>query len=120
MSKQQILVVDDEPKLVRLLWEVLTATGFEVVATGSGREAIAKAAIEAVKKLDFVPVIWPTSWGSAPISIFAKALNLTGKFAHGGLGLGNHNHQANEYMQVKSQLNAEKYYVTFLYEYAKN
>lgn len=46
MSKQRILLVDDEPKLVRLVWEVLTATGFDVITTGSGREAVKKAAIE--------------------------------------------------------------------------
>jgi len=46
MSEQRILLVDDEPKLVRLVWEVLTATGFEVITTGSGREAVEKAAVE--------------------------------------------------------------------------
>jgi two-component system KDP operon response regulator KdpE len=46
MDEQRILLVDDEPKLVRLVWEVLTATGFQVITTGSGREAIEKAAIE--------------------------------------------------------------------------
>lgn len=46
MSNQRILIVDDEPKLVRLVWEVLTATGFEVIASGSGREAVKKVAIE--------------------------------------------------------------------------
>lgn len=46
MSEQRILLVDDEPKLVRLVWEVLTATGFEVISTGSGREAVQKAALE--------------------------------------------------------------------------
>ena len=46
MSDRRILLVDDEPKLVRLVWEVLTATGFEVITTGSGREAVEKAAVE--------------------------------------------------------------------------
>lgn len=46
MAEQRILLVDDEPKLVRLVWEVLTATGFEVVATGKGQEAIELAALE--------------------------------------------------------------------------
>lgn len=46
MSHARILVVDDEPKLVRLVREVLTATGFEVVSTGNGESAIEMAALE--------------------------------------------------------------------------
>lgn len=46
MNKQRILLIDDEPKLVRLVWEVLSATGFEVLTTGSGRQAVEMAAIE--------------------------------------------------------------------------
>jgi len=46
MSKKRILLVDDEPKLVRLVWEVLTATGFDVITIGSGREAVQKVALE--------------------------------------------------------------------------
>jgi two-component system KDP operon response regulator KdpE len=42
----RILVVDDEPKLVRLLQEVLTATGYKVLSTGSGEEAIEIVALE--------------------------------------------------------------------------
>ena len=46
MSQARILVVDDEPKLVRLVREVLTATGFEVLSTGNGESAIEMAALE--------------------------------------------------------------------------
>ena len=46
MMKTRILVVDDEPKLVRLIQEVLTATGFEIVSTGSGEKAIEMVALE--------------------------------------------------------------------------
>lgn len=46
MDKVRILVVDDEPKLVRLVREVLTASGFAVVSTGSGQSAIEMAAVE--------------------------------------------------------------------------
>ncbi len=46
MSEAKILVVDDEPKLVRLVREVLTATGFAVMSTGSGENAIEMAALE--------------------------------------------------------------------------
>jgi two-component system KDP operon response regulator KdpE len=42
----RILVVDDEPKLVRLVREVLTATGYAVLTTGSGDSAIKMVALE--------------------------------------------------------------------------
>jgi len=43
---ERILVVDDEPKLVRLVQEVLGATGYEVLAASSGEQAIETIAIE--------------------------------------------------------------------------
>lgn len=46
MSPSRILVVDDEPKLVRLLREVLTATGYKVSAACSGDQAIEMVAME--------------------------------------------------------------------------
>lgn len=46
MNKSRILVVDDEPKLVRLVQEVLLATGFDVTSTGSGEQAIEIVALE--------------------------------------------------------------------------
>lgn len=46
LSDTRILVVDDEPKLVRLLREVLTATGYSVLYTGDGEEAITMVALE--------------------------------------------------------------------------
>lgn len=46
MPKERILIVDDEPKLVRLVREVLLATGYDVVAASSGEQAIEIAAIE--------------------------------------------------------------------------
>jgi two-component system KDP operon response regulator KdpE len=46
MTKTQILIVDDEPKLVRLVREVLLATGYSVLTTSAGREAIELTAIE--------------------------------------------------------------------------
>ena len=46
MNKVRILVVDDEPKLVRLVREVLLATGFSVSSTGSGEQAIEIIAVE--------------------------------------------------------------------------
>ena len=46
MTPSRILVVDDEPKLVRLVREVLTATGYAVMSTGRGEDAIQMAALE--------------------------------------------------------------------------
>jgi two-component system KDP operon response regulator KdpE len=46
MTTPRILVVDDEPKLVRLVHEVLTATGYVVLSTGSGEAAIEMTALE--------------------------------------------------------------------------
>jgi len=40
MQKYRILVVDDEPKMVRLVREILTAAGYEVLAACSGEQAI--------------------------------------------------------------------------------
>ena len=46
MTEARILVVDDEPKLVRLVREVLTATRYAVMSTGSGDNAVEMAALE--------------------------------------------------------------------------
>lgn len=46
MNKPRILVVDDEPKMVHLLREALTATGFEVLAALNGENAVSMAALE--------------------------------------------------------------------------
>jgi two-component system KDP operon response regulator KdpE len=46
MGKKQILIVEDEPKIVKLLCEVLRASGFDVFSTGKGSTAIELAAME--------------------------------------------------------------------------
>jgi two-component system KDP operon response regulator KdpE len=46
MTEARILVVDDEPKLGRLVREVLTATGYAVMYTGSGENAVEMTALE--------------------------------------------------------------------------
>ncbi|HSG17399.1 MAG TPA: response regulator transcription factor [Anaerolineae bacterium] len=46
MTEARILVVEDEPKLVRLVREVLTATGYEVLTTNNGARAIELMALE--------------------------------------------------------------------------
>jgi two-component system, OmpR family, KDP operon response regulator KdpE len=46
MIKDRILIVDDEPKLVHLVREVLSAAGFDVLAAFSGENAIEMVAME--------------------------------------------------------------------------
>lgn len=46
MSEARILVVEDEPKLVRLVREVLSATGYDVLTTNKGAQAVELTAIE--------------------------------------------------------------------------
>lgn len=46
MNKPLILVVDDEPKLVHLATEVLSAVGCRVLSAGSGEEAVQLVAME--------------------------------------------------------------------------
>ncbi len=43
---EKILVVDDQPRVVRLVSEVLRAMGYQVVAAVSGKSAIEKVALE--------------------------------------------------------------------------
>ncbi len=46
MSEARILIVDDEAKLVRLVREILTATGYEVLAACNGSNALEVIAVE--------------------------------------------------------------------------
>jgi two-component system KDP operon response regulator KdpE len=46
MSLGRILIVDDEPRLVRLLREVLVASGYEALAASSGDQAVGMTALE--------------------------------------------------------------------------
>jgi DNA-binding response OmpR family regulator len=46
MTLGRILIVDDEPKLVRLVREILLATGYEVLTAGTGEQALEYIAIE--------------------------------------------------------------------------
>jgi DNA-binding response OmpR family regulator len=46
MPKARILVVDDEPKVVRLVREVLSASGYEVISASNGENAVEMVALE--------------------------------------------------------------------------
>jgi two-component system KDP operon response regulator KdpE len=46
MAEARILVADDDPKMVHLVTEVLTASGFAVLSTALGRKAVEMVAVE--------------------------------------------------------------------------
>ena len=46
MMNNKILIVDDKPRVSRLVTEVLTAAGYEVVVAASGATAIEMVALE--------------------------------------------------------------------------
>jgi two-component system KDP operon response regulator KdpE len=46
MSKQRILIVDDDARLIRLLREVLSATNYDVITCSHGKQAVELAALE--------------------------------------------------------------------------
>jgi len=46
VKKEAILVVDDEPRLVRLVHEIMTAVGYDVLSARDGKEALEVLAIE--------------------------------------------------------------------------
>lgn len=46
MTTSEILIVDDEPKLVRLAQEILLATGFAVLTAVNGQQAVEMVALE--------------------------------------------------------------------------
>lgn len=56
---EKILVADDEPRLVRLVSEVLTATGYQVSVANSGKSAIEMAAIDQ-PNLVLLDIVMPT------------------------------------------------------------
>jgi len=61
-AKAKLLVVDDQPANVKLLEQVLTASGYEVVTAGSGAEALEKVAA-AQPDLVLLDVIMPKMSG---------------------------------------------------------
>jgi CheY-like chemotaxis protein len=66
----KILIIDDVPRNVKLLADLLTAKGYSAVTASSGREALAKVEAEKVEaeKPDLVllDVVMPEMSGSYP------------------------------------------------------
>ena len=46
MHKEKILIVDDEPKIIHLVREILSASGYEVIAAMNGERALEMAVLE--------------------------------------------------------------------------
>jgi two-component system KDP operon response regulator KdpE len=46
MANPSILIVEDEPKIIQLVREVLTASGFDVVTARNGKNGVEQAALE--------------------------------------------------------------------------
>jgi two-component system, OmpR family, KDP operon response regulator KdpE len=46
MANPRILVVEDEPKVMHLVREILSASGYDVIAACNGKNAIEQAAME--------------------------------------------------------------------------
>jgi two-component system KDP operon response regulator KdpE len=46
MDKQRLLIIDDDPRLIRLVREVLSAVGYEVLTCSGGEQAIETIAVE--------------------------------------------------------------------------
>ena len=59
MGKEKILIVDDQPQLIRLVTEVLRAVGFDVISAMTGEAAIEMTAIEQ-PDLVLLDVMFPT------------------------------------------------------------
>jgi DNA-binding response OmpR family regulator len=62
MSNKRILVVDDEPHLIRSLSFILTKEGYEVITAENGEEAVQKAA-ENKPVLMFLDIMMPKKNG---------------------------------------------------------
>ncbi len=81
MNKTRVLIVDDEPQILRALRAGLTAHGYEVISANDGEEALDKAALEApeviildlnLPKLNGLEVCRSLrEWSSVPIIVLS-------------------------------------------------
>jgi DNA-binding response OmpR family regulator len=67
IGQGRVLIVDDEPKLVRLVKEILLATGYEVITAGTGQQAIEATALEQ-PDLVLLDIMWRVACASFRIS----------------------------------------------------
>ncbi len=74
---KRILVVDDEPHILRLLKDALTRRGYEVVSAASGEQAIA-AVKEQPPALIFMDVMMPGMSGLAATKAIRQEAGLAG------------------------------------------
>ena len=96
MSSPRVLVVDDEPQILRFLKPSLTAAGYDVVVASSGREALKLAATNSpdvivldlgLPDMDGKDVITELrSWSNTPIVVLSARDGETEKIAALDLG----------------------------------
>jgi len=70
---EKILVVDDEPRVVRLVSEVLKAVGYQVVAASNGKAAIEMVALEQ-PDLVLLDILLPQTIVSLPLCLLLYIL----------------------------------------------
>ncbi len=96
MNRDRVLVVDDEPQIIRFLKPSLTAAGYDVIAAASGVEALKQAATQSphiivldlgLPDMDGKDVISQLrSWSSTPIIVLSARDRETEKIAALDLG----------------------------------
>ena len=74
MSNKQILVVDDEPHLIRSLTFILKKEGYEVASAGDGEEALQKIA-EQKPDLMFLDIMMPKKMATKFAKLCAESLS---------------------------------------------
>lgn len=76
-------------------------------------QPIVQKMIKAYRSHGLEPQVWPMAVWAAPYFVFSRLLKLP--VVSGGLGHGDRQHAANEYMTVKGLLDFEKFAATFFY-----
>jgi acetylornithine deacetylase/succinyl-diaminopimelate desuccinylase-like protein len=78
---------------------------------------IVKSIVKTFKQLHVEPEIWPISAAASPLSKIQNELGIN--YITGGLGIGGNAHASNEFIQLKSVINARLAYYHFLNNYSK-
>lgn len=84
----------------------------------SSKEPIALSAIEAVKKIGRVPLVYPNNTASSGMHLFTKAPPLGIPGIIGGPGYGGRQHSQNEFITVEGIRENEKWTAALIYSFA--